>query len=65
MGLWESYEDDDDDDFNDEDCDDELEDIAVCPSCGSDDISVLSEIEGMWECQDCGETYTVGDEDEG
>ena len=51
-----------------DDWDDEPEDIPVCPECGSDDLTPTGEdLEGKmeYECEDCGERFTPGeDEDE-
>ena len=56
MALWEAYE------------DEEAEDIPlVCPECGSDDLESLGEDEDgneAYECEECGECFSDGEDDE-
>ena len=76
MGLWEAYDPEEDsdenepeDDLDDEDLgDDDYEDLPVCPECGSDGLTIITEAEDgnhEYECDDCGERFRVWeDEDE-
>ena len=38
--------------------------IVVCPECGSDDLEIIDEDNGEYECLDCGERFTDGEEDD-
>ena len=55
-------------DEEDDDLDEVDEEIVVCPECGSDDLTVVGEFdeEGINEyiCEDCGERFTDGEEEE-
>jgi predicted RNA-binding Zn-ribbon protein involved in translation (DUF1610 family) len=49
-----------------DDWDEEDETIPVCPECGSDDLDRVGEDEDgdtEWECNDCGERFSEGEED--
>jgi len=50
----------------DDDLDDGPVSTVVCPECGSDDLEVISE-DGdgnfVYECNDCGERFTDGEEE--
>lgn len=51
----------------DDDLDEGPEEIPVCPECGSDDLKFLGEDDegnAMYECLDCGEEFTQGEEEE-
>jgi transposase-like protein len=55
----------DDDDFDDDY--DEPTPAVTCPECGSDDLEVIGEDddgENLYECNDCGETFTEDEEEE-
>jgi DNA-directed RNA polymerase subunit RPC12/RpoP len=52
-----------DDEFYD---DEEIEETVVCPECGSDELESLGEDDdgnAVYECLECGERFTEGDED--
>jgi DNA-directed RNA polymerase subunit RPC12/RpoP len=52
-----------DEDFYD---DEEIEETVVCPECGSDELKSLGEDDdgnAVYECLECGERFTEGDED--
>jgi DNA-directed RNA polymerase subunit RPC12/RpoP len=38
--------------------------IVVCPECGSDDLEIIDEDNGEYECLDCGERFTDGEEED-
>lgn len=45
----------------------EDEDIPVCPKCGSDDLTIIDEDDDgntEHQCEDCGERFTDGDDEE-
>jgi predicted RNA-binding Zn-ribbon protein involved in translation (DUF1610 family) len=46
--------------------DEEDEEIPVCPECGSDDLTIIGEDDdgnNEYECEDCGERFSDGEED--
>lgn len=50
----------------DDDLDEPDEEIPVCPECGSDDLESLGEDEegnASYECLDCGEIFSDGEEE--
>jgi len=53
---------------DDDDLDEEPEETVVCPECGSSDLEVIGELDeegsNEYECQDCGERFTEGEDDE-
>ena len=57
---------DDEEEWNDWDHDDE-ETIPTCPECGSDDLEVIDETEegdNEYVCNDCGERFVDGEEED-
>jgi DNA-directed RNA polymerase subunit RPC12/RpoP len=53
----------DDDYFLDE----EDEEIPVCPECGSDDLTIIGEDDegnNEYGCEDCGERFSDGEEED-
>jgi ssDNA-binding Zn-finger/Zn-ribbon topoisomerase 1 len=52
--------------YCDEEEDEADEIIAVCPECGSDDLELIDENDDGNEylCNDCGERFTEGEEDD-
>jgi DNA-directed RNA polymerase subunit RPC12/RpoP len=51
----------------DDDLDGEPEEIPVCPECGSDDLTIIDEDAGgenEYVCEDCGERFFDGEEEE-
>ena len=56
------------DDFDDDvDYDEETGEVIVCPECGSDNLEVIGEDDdgnNLYECQECGEEFADGEEEE-
>ena len=74
MGIWEAYEPEEDsgedeleDDLEEDDDDLDIDQLyASCPECGSDDLEHLDSTEEGDEylCNDCGERFVEGEEDD-
>ena len=53
------------DDFDDGGYD-EPSQIAVCPECGGDDLTIVGETDegNEYVCEDCGERFSAGEEED-